>query len=96
MPLTGIAGNLNGSRAFSQRLAQDASEPANPEDASEPANPEDTTEPANPGTEEASEANVCELCGEIHDTNTLYGFIIDLIHDIIFVVRGIVNALTAV
>ena len=39
----------------------------------------------------AQKIKVCELCGEIHDTGTLSGFITDFMHDVIYIVKRLVR-----
>lgn len=45
---------------------------------------EKPTEPETPASEGPG---VCELCGETHDTSTISGFIIDFMHDFLFVLK---------
>ncbi len=38
------------------------------------------------------EPNVCEYCGQIHDTNKIDGFFIDFFHDFLFIVKAVTGA----
>ena len=69
----------------------DNTDPTDPTDPTEPTDPDD---PGNGGTATGDGDRICPLCGEIHDTGTIRGWLLSLIHDIIFIIKQMVKVLT--
>ena len=49
--------------------------------------PETPDEPAAP----AEGSRVCEYCGKTHDVTTVGGFILDMIHDVLYIVKRLTS-----